>query len=57
LIPCLKSATRTSFPKKAVSTLCGSCDPPTTGSAIAGFSGRFAVKIMYLGIRIYPRTA
>ena len=28
LIPCLKSATQTYFPKKAVSTLCGSCDPP-----------------------------
>jgi hypothetical protein len=31
LIPCLKSATRTSTPKSAVSTLCGSCDPPTAG--------------------------
>lgn len=29
LIPCLKPATRTSPPKRAVSTLCGSCDPPT----------------------------
>ena len=29
LIPCLKSATRTSFPKEAVSTLCESCDLPT----------------------------
>jgi hypothetical protein len=29
LIPCLKSATRTCLPKKTVSTLCGSCDPPT----------------------------
>jgi hypothetical protein len=29
LIPCLKSATRTCPPRRAVSTLCGSCDPPT----------------------------
>ena len=35
LIPCLKSATRTCLLSRTVSTLCGSCDPPATGSSIA----------------------
>jgi len=45
LIPCLKSATRTCIPKNAVSTLCGSCDPPTYRC----FHRVFAVKIDVFG--------
>ena len=45
LIPCLKSATRTSLPKKAVSTLCESCNSPTYRC----FHRVFAVKIDVFG--------